>query len=84
MRQQKQDGQPLDGLPPAGDGGYAKRHGSAGGIADRFGITARTAPKDPAESSIGDDESHRRLQEARNRARRSPEDVVRHDLSWEH
>jgi hypothetical protein len=73
----------FDGLPPAGDGGIAKRRGSAGGIADRFGATGRTAPEHPAESRIGDDETHRKLQEARNRARRNPEDVVRHDLSWD-
>ncbi|CAN5758266.1 hypothetical protein BH23GEM10_BH23GEM10_13120 [soil metagenome] len=46
---------------------------------DRFPGTARTAPRGPF-SSIGDDETHRRLQEARNRARHSTEDMIRMEL----
>ncbi|HUF49749.1 MAG TPA: hypothetical protein VMN60_02890 [Longimicrobiales bacterium] len=49
---------------------------------DRFPGTARTAPRG-ADSRIGDDETHRRLQEARNRARHSTEDMVRRELGPE-
>lgn len=49
---------------------------------DRFTGTARTAPRGP-ESRIGDDETHRRLQEARNRARHSTEDLIRRELGPE-
>ena len=49
---------------------------------DRFSGTARTAPRG-ADSRIGDDETHRRLQEARNRARHSTEDMVRRELGPE-
>ena len=49
---------------------------------DRFAGNARTAPLG-ADSRIGDDETHRRLQEARNRARHSTEDMVRRELGPE-
>jgi hypothetical protein len=48
----------------------------------RFAGKARSAPKG-TESQIGDDETHRRLQEARNRARHSTEDMVRRELGPE-
>jgi hypothetical protein len=50
--------------------------------ATRFAGKARSAPKG-TESQIGDDETHRRLQEARNRARHSTEDMVRRELGPE-
>ena len=50
--------------------------------ATRFRGKARSAPKG-TESQIGDDETHRRLQEARNRARHSTEDMVRRELGPE-
>lgn len=49
---------------------------------DRFTITARTAPRGPY-SRIGDDETHRRLQEARNRARHTTEALIRKELGPE-
>lgn len=49
---------------------------------DRFAGTARTAPRGP-HSRIGDDDTHRRLQEARNRARHSTEDMIRRELGPE-
>ena len=51
-------------------------------LTDRFSRTARTAPRG-AESRIGDDETHRRLQEARNRARHSTESLIRRELGPE-
>lgn len=51
-------------------------------LATRFAGKARSAPKG-TESRIGDDETHRRLQEARNRARHSTEDMVRRELGPE-
>jgi hypothetical protein len=48
----------------------------------RFIGKARSAPRG-SESRIGDDETHRRLQEARNRARHSTEDMVRRELGPE-
>jgi hypothetical protein len=50
--------------------------------ADRFTGNARTAPRG-SDSRIGDDETHRRLQDARNRARHSTEDMVRRELGPE-
>jgi len=50
--------------------------------ADRFSGNARTAPRGN-DSRIGDDETHRRLQAARNRARHSTEDMVRRELGPE-
>jgi hypothetical protein len=44
--------------------------------------TARTAPRG-SESRIGDDETHRRLQAARNRASHSIETIVRRELGPE-
>ena len=44
--------------------------------------SVRTAPRGP-ESRIGDDETHRRLQEARNRASHSTEDMIRRELGPE-
>lgn len=41
-----------------------------------FSGTAATAPKKTSESRIGDDETHARLQAARNAARRNPEDAL--------
>ena len=49
---------------------------------DRFSGTARTAPRGP-HSRIGDYDTHRRLQEARNRARHSTEDMIRRELGPE-
>jgi hypothetical protein len=49
---------------------------------DQYVGRARTAPRG-AESTIGDDETHRRLQEARNRARHSTEDLIRRELGPE-
>jgi hypothetical protein len=49
---------------------------------DRFAGNPRTAPLG-ADSRIGDDATHRRLQEARNRARHSTEDMVRRELGPE-
>jgi len=51
-------------------------------LTDRFPGTARTAPRGPY-SRIGDDETHRRLQEARNRARHSTEALIRKELGPE-
>lgn len=51
-------------------------------VTDRFSGTARTAPRG-ADSRIGDDETHRRLQEARNRARHSTEALIRRELGPE-
>jgi hypothetical protein len=48
----------------------------------RFATTIRTAPRG-SESRIGDDATHRRLQEARNRARHSTESIVRRELGPE-
>jgi hypothetical protein len=48
----------------------------------RFTGNARSAPKGP-ESRIGDDETHRRLLEARRRARHSTEDMIRRELGPE-
>jgi hypothetical protein len=50
--------------------------------ADRLAGTARTAPRG-ADSRIGDDETHRRLQEARNRARHTTEALIRRELGPE-
>ena len=49
---------------------------------DRFAGTARTAPRG-ADSRIGDDDTHRRLQEARNRATHSMEYRIRRELGPE-
>jgi hypothetical protein len=49
---------------------------------NRFTGKARTAPRG-SESRIGDDETHRRLQEARNRASHSTENLVRRVLGPE-
>jgi hypothetical protein len=51
-------------------------------LTDRFTGSARTAPRGP-HSTIGDDDTHRRLQEARNRARHSTEDMIRRELGPE-
>jgi hypothetical protein len=51
-------------------------------LTNRFPGKARTAPRG-SESPIGDDETHRRLQEARNRARHSTEDLIRRVLGPE-
>jgi hypothetical protein len=51
-------------------------------LMDRFTGTGRTAPRG-ADSRIGDDETHRRLQEARNRARHSTESLIRRELGPE-
>ena len=51
-------------------------------LASRFTGKARSAPKG-TESRIGDDETHRRLQDARNRARHSTEEMVRKELGPE-
>jgi hypothetical protein len=58
------------------------RRAKAGRQASRFTWNARTAPRG-AESRIGDDETHRRLQEARNRASHTTEDLVRRYLGPE-
>jgi hypothetical protein len=49
---------------------------------NRFAVNARTAPRGP-DSRIGDDETHRRLQAARNKASHSIEDIVRKELGPE-
>jgi hypothetical protein len=54
----------------------------AGRTNNRFTLSARTAPRG-SESRIGDDETHRRLQEARNRARHDLEAVIRRELGPE-
>jgi len=54
----------------------------ASSLIDRFPGTTRTAPRG-ADSRIGDDETHRRLQEARNRARHSTESLIRRELGPE-
>jgi hypothetical protein len=59
----------------------ARRPG-AGRITSRFTGNARTAPRGP-DSRIGDDETHRRLQEARNRATHSTEHIIRRVLGPE-
>jgi hypothetical protein len=48
----------------------------------RFAGNARTAPRGP-DSRIGDDETHRRLQAARNKAKHSIETIVRKELGPE-
>jgi hypothetical protein len=54
----------------------------AGRTLSRFSISTRTAPRG-SESRIGDDETHRRLQEARNRARHTTESIIRRELGPE-
>jgi hypothetical protein len=54
----------------------------AGRTATRFPFSARTAPRG-SDSRIGDDETHRRLQAARNRARHDLEAVIRRELGPE-
>jgi hypothetical protein len=54
----------------------------AGRSTNRFTFRARTAPRG-TDSRIGDDETHRRLQEARNRARHDMETVIRRELGPE-
>jgi hypothetical protein len=54
----------------------------AGRSASRFIFRTRTAPRG-SDSRIGDDETHRRLQEARNRARHDVEAIVRRELGPE-
>jgi hypothetical protein len=49
---------------------------------NRFAGNARTAPRGP-DSRIGDDETHRRLQAARNKASHSIEHIVRKELGPE-
>lgn len=66
----------------AGTGEAARVRPSASRGTDRYSGTARTAPKGP-DSRIGDDETHRRLQEARNRAKHSTEELVRRELGPE-
>jgi hypothetical protein len=48
----------------------------------RLAGNARTAPRG-SDSRIGDDDTHRRLQAARNRARHSIEDLIRRELGPE-
>jgi hypothetical protein len=54
----------------------------AGRTVNRFTFSTRTAPRG-SDSRIGDDETHRRLQEARNRARHDLEAVIRRELGPE-
>jgi hypothetical protein len=54
----------------------------AGRPASRFTFSGRTAPRG-SESRIGDDATHRRLQEARNRARHDLESIIRRELGPE-
>lgn len=68
--------QRTDNVAPVGPG----RTGA--GITVPFVGNARSAPKG-AESRIGDDETHRRLLEARRRARHSTEDMIRRELGPE-
>jgi hypothetical protein len=60
--------------------GRAVRAGA--GPASRFTVNTRTAPRG-SDSRIGDDETHRRLQEARNKAKHSTEAIVRRVLGPE-
>jgi hypothetical protein len=67
----------------SGSGAPAQtRRAGAFSSISRFATTIRTAPRG-SESRIGDDETHRRLQEARNRARHSTEAIVRRELGPE-
>jgi hypothetical protein len=54
----------------------------AGRKVSRFTQSTRTAPRGK-ESRIGDDDTHRRLQEARNRARHDVEHIIRRELGPE-
>ncbi|HSJ24336.1 MAG TPA: hypothetical protein VK929_06705 [Longimicrobiales bacterium] len=54
----------------------------AGRSLSRFTFSTRTAPRG-SDSRIGDDETHRRLQEARNRARHDMETLIRRELGPE-
>jgi len=54
----------------------------AGRTVNRFTFSTRTAPRG-SESRIGDDETHRRLQEARNRARHDMEAIIKRELGPE-
>lgn len=75
--------QSSDDRPVAEDGsGVRFRVSPRAARADRLPGTARTAPRGPY-SQIGDDETHRRLQEARNRARHSTEALIRRELGPE-
>jgi hypothetical protein len=72
---------------PEVEGSGVRAHGRvarAGALTSisRLATTIRTAPRG-SESRIGDDETHRRLQEARNRARHSTEAIVRRELGPE-
>lgn len=68
--------EPIDTKAPVRPGRPGAREFS------RFAGNARTAPRGP-DSRIGDDETHRRLQAARNRARHSIETIVRKELGPE-
>jgi len=65
-----------------GNGAAARPGRRAGANPDLITTSVRTAPRG-SESRIGDDETHRRLQEARNRARHSTEDMIRRELGPE-
>jgi hypothetical protein len=61
--------------------GQARRAGTIRKLS-RLTTSIRTAPRG-SESRIGDDDTHRRLQEARNRARHSTESIIRRELGPE-
>lgn len=71
-----------ESVPGSGAVARPGRRISASPNVDRYTDSVRTAPRGP-ESRIGDDETHRRLQEARNRARHSTEDMIRRELGPE-
>ena len=58
--------------------------GRSGRMEMPYVATGRTAPRASHESRIGTDEAHERLQAARNRARRSAEDISLDDVSADH
>jgi hypothetical protein len=65
-----------------GSGAVAPTRKAGARPAPRFTVNARTAPRG-SDSRIGDDETHRRLQEARNKAKHSTESIVRRVLGPE-
>lgn len=77
MREERPVDELIEGAAPV----RAGRPG-AGRTVSPFAGNARTAPRG-SESRIGDDETHRRLQAARNRASHSIEHVIRRELGPE-
>jgi hypothetical protein len=77
IHEERSTDEPIEGAAPVQPG----RPGAVRKTSSLVG-SARTAPRG-SESRIGDDETHRRLQAARNRARHSIEDLVRRELGPE-